>query len=1077
MKKSKIKWRASLLIFVLVLIMTVCAFSVTAVGKTFAEFVESNAQTSGTVYEDSAMVNFSDYRSIDELGSQFYWSSNVTIEDGVLVIPQGETFGWVDMNGTFIDFFATNGSNTDGYNIEVKTRTSTKENWLVKAVCDDGTISKIINLRNNNGSKSIVIGGGATSDLKISPLGSGKFNNVVATFCLQDNRPTYFMDGAMIGQVISGTGSSITGKSLVAFEIASGTEVAELYIHRNLKSELSAKSGDIYYIDPDVIASNISSYQPTNGMSLGTLTEGNIVTDTNGSKYFSVNYETANTTAIATDIPLTDYLEDHVAVFESQVKFTPATAATAQNKSITMFQIIRRETDGSQLIETLLDITALGKLSTPYGILCDKEGNDIVLSSENWQNIAVIYDSDAGQISYHVGGDVAYYRNNGEKIPAEHIQLSNSRYYRMNSIRTQLRTVYFPKNSLGKLELEYVNIYSIDESANVEFIGTQTSNSSRDIRIVAGLDMLHYGSAGFSIVAYDSNGNKLSKTENFFSTSNVYSSISETVDGKSVSVYPEDYGYRYFLVAQITGITSEKPVRLEITPYTTILGEVNNSSTVIVDVDFTEENMTKWVVDNEYVSIKPKGDNINANFSTTEYVSYTNDGALEFNGLDAEFAFGADCEGQVSINLANAFGEVATASLFDVYVDGVLTRKNVEVSFGHHTLVLAENLENGVHTFKLVKKSGGDFVRINSMNFCGEIADAPLLVRANAVDVVVSSPASGNEYGDVSVYVQTSEKSGDYYIKYNFKYINNPFNSDLTYDNAPSGANTRGNISMYRVMIATLVKKNTNGSYSTVFNVLSDGEISLAMQENYGGVIASDFVGGWHGDEHITNVEFYLDGTEIDATRAGAYVGTQFEMLQDTVINRCNTPNVDIMNHSQKYLLNTNGIKLEQQVEFLASDYQPRAGYNYLQMGTFYRLNSALKAGGADVATLESAENLVCRKTNLLNANGDVLYTFDSVIDRPNAPDWTDVGKGTANRYAEYIGNDIGEYKGVYGLIGFVIDDASVVSDLEYLLIRSLDNKWYASFDTPSGKDVVTKGEVWNVSNSYFIDYNPELYS
>ena len=353
------------LLVVTIISISVCAFSVTVVGETFAEFVESASQASGAVYEDSAMIDFSDYSSIDELGSQFYWSSNVSIKDGVLVIPKGETFGWVDMNDTFIDFFATNGTYTDGYNIEVKTRTSTSENWLVRVVCDDGTVNKIINLRNNNGAKSIVIGGGATSDLKISPLGSGKFNNVVATFCLQDNRPTYFMDGAMIGQVISSTGATVTGKSIVAFEIASGTEVAELYIHRNLKSRLMEKSGNIYYIDPDVIASNISSYQPTNGMSLGTFTEKNIVTDTNGSKYFSVNYETANTTAIATDIPLTDYLEDHVAVFESQVKFTPATAATAQNKSITMFQIIRRETDGSQLIETLLDITALGKLSTP----------------------------------------------------------------------------------------------------------------------------------------------------------------------------------------------------------------------------------------------------------------------------------------------------------------------------------------------------------------------------------------------------------------------------------------------------------------------------------------------------------------------------------------------------------------------------------------------------------------------------------------------------------------------------------------------------------------------------------------
>ena len=1072
MKNSKIKLGASLLTFVLVTIMISCAFSVTVVGKTFAEFVESASQATGEVYEDSAIVDFSEYNSIEELGSQFYWSSNVTIEDGVLVIPKGETFGWVDMNDTFIDFFATNGSYTDGFNIELKTRTSTQENWLVRAVCDDGTVNKIINLRNN----SIIIGGNAASAHKISTVGNGKFTDVVATFCLQDNRPMYFVDGAMIGQVISSTGSTVTGKSIVAFEIASGTEVAELYIHRNLKSKLAASSGNVYTVDPDIVASNISSYAPTNGMSLGTFTDKNVVTDANGSKYFSINYETANQTVIATDIPITDYLEDRVTVFEMQVKFTPAAAATAKNKAVTMLQIIRREADGTQLIETLLDITALGKLSTPYGVLCDKDGKDIVLSSENWQNIAVIYDADAGQISYHVGGDVAYYHKDGEKIPAECVQLSNSRYYRMESVRTQLRTAYFPKNSLGKLELEYVSIYSIDESANVEFIGTQTSESARDIRIVAGLDMLHYGSAGFNIVAYDSNGELLSKAENYFSTSNVYSSISEMVDGEKVSVYPEDYGYRYFLVAQITGVTSEKPVRFEITPYTAIMGKMNKSSAVIVDVDFTEENMAKWVVNSEYVSIKPKGDNINANFSTTEYVSYTNDGALELNGLDAEFAFCADCEGQVSLNLTNSFGEVATVSSFDVYVDNLLTKSNVKLDFGHHSLVLAENLAKGVHTFKLVKKSGGDFVRINSMNFCGEIADAPLLVRENAVDVVVSSPASGNEYGDVFVYVQTSEKSGDYYIKYNFKYKNNPFNSDLEYNSVLDGANTRGNISMYRVEIATLVKKNANGSYSNVFNVLSDGEISLAMQENYGGVVASDFVGGWHGDEHIKNVEFYLNGVKIDTTKAGSYVGTQFEMLQDTVVNRCNTPSVDVMNHSQKYLVNTNGIKLEQQVEFLTSDYQPREGYSYLQMGTFFRINSALKSSGADIETLESAENLVCRKTNLLDANGNVIYTFDCVEDRPNTPDWTDVGEGTANRYAEYIGNDVGEYKGVYGLIGFVIDDASVISDLEYLKIRSGDNKWYASFDTPSGKDIVPKGEVWNVSNSYFIDYNPEFY-
>ena len=74
------------LLVVTIISISVCAFSVTVVGETFAEFVESASQASGAVYEDSAMIDFSDYSSIDELGSQFYWSSNVSIKDGVLVL-------------------------------------------------------------------------------------------------------------------------------------------------------------------------------------------------------------------------------------------------------------------------------------------------------------------------------------------------------------------------------------------------------------------------------------------------------------------------------------------------------------------------------------------------------------------------------------------------------------------------------------------------------------------------------------------------------------------------------------------------------------------------------------------------------------------------------------------------------------------------------------------------------------------------------------------------------------------------------------------------------------------------------
>ncbi len=229
----------------------------------------------------------------------------------------------------------------------------------------------------------------------------------------------------------------------------------------------------------------------------------------------------------------------------------------------------------------------------------------------------------------------------------------------------------------------------------------------------------------------------------------------------------------------------------------------------------------------------------------------------------------------------------------------------------------------------------------------------------------------------------------------------------------------------------------------------------------------------------MTAVDFYLDGAPIDPTVAGKYTGTQFEMRQDSVLNRCNTLDVNVMNHNVKCLLNSNGIKLEQQVEFLTDDFAPKPENSFLQMATFMRQNTSLSS-----ELRELPKNLLCRQTNLLNANGKVNLTYDCVEDKKmvekegemvEAEQWVGDDYSDTTRYAEYIGNHVGDYTGLYGLIGFVIDDASVAAENCRLKIRSLDNKWYPSFDTYNG-DTVPKGEVWNVSNSYFIDYNPELY-
>ena len=148
-------------------------------------------------------------------------------------------------------------------------------------------------------------------------------------------------------------------------------------------------------------------------------------------------------------------------------------------------------------------------------------------------------------------------------------------------------------------------------------------------------------------------------------------------------------------------------------------------------------------------------------------------------------------------------------------------------------------------------------------------------------------------------------------------------------------------------------------------------------------------------------------------------------------------------------------------------------------MATFYRV----KNSGLSVDEANKDENLLCAYVNLLDANGNATSELDLTDDQyhynPSLGSTTNINVGASdkNRYIEYLGNPGGNYEGLYGLVGFVIDDASVKVDDARLAVRltSGDNKWYASFDTYKG-EIVPLGEVWNVSNSFFLDYNPALY-
>lgn len=447
-------------------------------------------------------------------------------------------------------------------------------------------------------------------------------------------------------------------------------------------------------------------------------------------------------------------------------------------------------------------------------------------------------------------------------------------------------------------------------------------------------------------------------------------------------------------------------------------------------------------------------------FSTTEIPTFIdNNAGLRLSSLNAKVAFSANCEGDVVLQLdARAVSSTAAATVVKVSIDGQAP-KTVTLTYGETSLAIAEGLSRGAHTFVIEKVSGGDILRIDGVSLCGEMTDAPALRTENGVFVEVLAPKyAEHPYASFNVYVQTTHSSGKYFIRYNFTYEYNAHDATLTWS---TGINTETNRSNYRIKTAQIVEKTGAQTFSDVYEILQGGEISLAIKEYdpVGKAMAGDFVGGYHGDENLTFVSLVLDGSrEVSLLNgvAGFYNCTTVEFKQESVINRCHTPNEPAMNHIQHYLVDTNGVQLIQQVEWLVDDFTT-SSQSYLQMFTLYRTNPKNKS-----------EYLTTR-LNLLDEDGNPISGFNNVDltdSRFNGGSSVDLEKTTVARYAEYFG----EEKGIYAKAGFQFVDQSCRLQSAFVSIRTNgDSKWYPSFGgvTPS------RGDVWTINSIYYIDYNP----
>ncbi len=417
----------------------------------------------------------------------------------------------------------------------------------------------------------------------------------------------------------------------------------------------------------------------------------------------------------------------------------------------------------------------------------------------------------------------------------------------------------------------------------------------------------------------------------------------------------------------------------------------------------------------------------------------------------------AYCEGELSF----AVSASADASV-EVLLDGQ-SKGDVSLDGSGKGSVRFTNLEKGGYGIVFVNKGTSD-VRIKNEKIEGYFS------RPGAVYVEVLGKGS-QAYSSFKVYVQTSDLSEEYYVCYHFDYrLNKDVNS--------FAGNTCTNTEFYRLNGATLYRvvdaddtTIKTEAVSGIGNVLGGGEISFAVMQQYpyveeladGAKVemgdlnrAPDFIGGFHGDEWMTEVVLIADGEVIDLQSSKRTVipcSTLTFDLTGTMYawgtSKADTRGVPVAEHVQNFVIDSTGVTDVQTITWLRDDFVIHAAY--LPMFTMMR--------GADGNRFIETMRAYDVDGNLL---GEYVMDPEYIVEKQ-----TGVLYYTNASAYEYTGE-----KGVSSMVSFkALREGIKFNSARIDLRPGVDNKLYVGVGSAVGGNAVPGGEVWEVELKFHIDY------
>ena len=411
----------------------------------------------------------------------------------------------------------------------------------------------------------------------------------------------------------------------------------------------------------------------------------------------------------------------------------------------------------------------------------------------------------------------------------------------------------------------------------------------------------------------------------------------------------------------------------------------------------------------------------------------------------------ANLGGSLRFAVQAAFGEGEV----DFWVDDELC--DTVTAWDEPALLEAEGLSEAAHVFCFNNVGDNDV-----------LIDASQLVGRLCAVIVERLPAAGQTYSSVNLYVQTSDPSGDYYVRYCLQYEYSDVRNDYT-------TNSCTNRASYRIKTAQLVEvigfDEEAVEYNKLFDVLGSGEISLAanqlnpvwskLTDGARSVLgnrasAPDQVGGYHGDERMERAVLLVDGEELElfGQSEGAVLPcTSAGFDQISTIYAWGTSTADsygwpILRHSQSFTFDKDGVRNRKSLQWLDDGYE--TGSMFFHMLTMYR-QSGGKAICEIVETFDDRGNSLGRRVVPL------------ISDDPSRTSLSNP-RATRVHYSSAT-------SGVSATTGYRILNGSVVCNRLYIMERVSDNKLYVSFASAKNGAYPRKGELWEVEVDYHIDY------